>query len=1368
MHYQLRDTWQKLKETEREVATVISMYYEPVALNDLARLLNKLDVRTEQQEKFYLSNIRDYINVLTELGITEGVVNGRVQISSEWREPIMRWASSMPGFQYTAEDFRQLVPYKSFWQPFSREAMLREWRLAYYLKNRVRFETLTRELSYFYPKEFQSGFFNDALFRKADLDWLFQQSDYWQEVSLQPAIYKIVQNLESPVDFLAYLDRDKKAVQITSSEVLGLVHRIYVLMGRFDKARELLDREAEDWLRAGRAGELAMLQGQDADALAFFDQARAGYRRRYAKRQGFPDNWAGYLHLLTLLRREGVKGVSTVAHLLGQIDSGNPPRYFQTLQAVIQLLQNDEEEAYQALKRLELAEGSAQERLAWGQAVIWTDYDASVLSLVHLKALYERARANNYRWLAMELAAALCERLPQPDERAEIQTQYELLKVQLGVQPLLNAVPRLERWERALAALQQFTQNNRGRASVSDQRLVWWIDFENKELEAREQTLGKNSQWSKGRKVAPKRIRYGEVDSLTPEDLAVGQAVIEDFDSRNFNSNLIYDFDKAIVALVGHPRLFLLQNPAIGIELVRREPRLLLEAANGGLELRFAHEFDGEGVQIIRETPTRYAVLEIDSEIAQVRRQIGRSLQVPAQARERARAVAQSLGAIVPVQSTLSEDLQGVSTMPGDTTIYVHLLPLGDGFKLEFFVRPRPDYPVYQKPGQGRPRLLLDENGQQQIVERSLEQEVANAEAVITACPTLAGQSGDNYEWPLDEVENCLSALLELQPLREAGSIILEHPKGEKIRLAGQVSLSDLSLVVHGERNWFEVSGELKLDEQRVLDFRDLLQRVASSESNFIQLSNGEYLALTEHLRRRLLEMDSLLSGKELRLHPLAAGIFDEISDELAAFEADIAWRDRLLRLDAAQKISPEIPEGFQAELRPYQLEGYRWLMRLAAWGVGACLADDMGLGKTVQTLAAILARASQGPTLVVAPASVTRNWWRETEKFAPALRPILLGAGDRTEIIDNLGPYDLLLVSYGLLPFEGERLVRQQFATIVLDEAQAIKNRNTKRSRAAMELQGDFRVVTTGTPIENHLGELWNLFNFLNPGLLGSHQRFGEKYAIPISRSGDTQRREQLRRLLQPFILRRRKDDVLRELPPKTEVVLTVELTPEEKSFYEALRQDALQTIEESQGPQKRFQILAQLTRLRQAACHPKLVRPEIELTSSKLELVGETILELLDNGHKALIFSQFVKHLRLVENWVRERNIAYQYLDGQTPGPQRDAAVQAFQRGEGDLFLISLRAGGTGLTLTSADYVLHLDPWWNPAVEDQASDRAHRIGQERPVTVYRFVAENTIEEKIVQLHAEKRDLADSLLAGTEASAALSTDELLALIRTG
>ena len=359
------------------------------------------------------------------------------------------------------------------------------------------------------------------------------------------------------------------------------------------------------------------------------------------------------------------------------------------------------------------------------------------------------------------------------------------------------------------------------------------------------------------------------------------------------------------------------------------------------------------------------------------------------------------------------------------------------------------------------------------------------------------------------------------------------------------------------------------------------------------------------------------------------------------------------------------------------------------------------------------------------------------------------------------------MISSYGLLQQEGELLAAVSWETVVLDEAQAIKNMATQRSQAAMNLQAGFRLITTGTPLENHLGELWNLFRFINPGLLGSHKSFNDRFAGPIERQQDKKARNHLRKLIRPFILRRTKSQVLEELPSRTEIVYHVELGSEERAFYEALRQQSLERIAQADDPGKlRFQILAELMKLRRACCNPRLVMPGVGLPGAKLAAFTEIVTELRDNGHKALVFSQFVDHLAILRAELERLKMAYQYLDGSTPVKERKKAVDSFQAGDGEIFLISLKAGGSGLNLTAADYVIHMDPWWNPAVEDQASDRAHRIGQLRPVTIYRLVTRQTIEEQIVELHRSKRDLADSLLEGSDMGSRVTAEDLLTLLR--
>jgi SNF2 family DNA or RNA helicase len=339
---------------------------------------------------------------------------------------------------------------------------------------------------------------------------------------------------------------------------------------------------------------------------------------------------------------------------------------------------------------------------------------------------------------------------------------------------------------------------------------------------------------------------------------------------------------------------------------------------------------------------------------------------------------------------------------------------------------------------------------------------------------------------------------------------------------------------------------------------------------------------------------------------------------------------------------------------------------------------------------------------------------------------------------LSQLGPFDLVVASYGMLQQDAERFAGQHWHSVVLDEAQAIKNASTKRSQAAMALNADFKMLASGTPVENHLGELWNLFRFINPGLLGSKERFAERFANPIE-NGNLDARKHLKKLIQPFILRRTKTQVLRELPARTEITLQVELSDTERHLYEALRQQAVDNIANT-SKAKAMQVLAEITKLRRFCCNPKLVVKNSKITASKMAVFAQTLAEILENKHKTLVFSQFVDHLEIVREHLDQQAISYQYLDGSTPAAERKKRVDNFQAGEGEVFLISLKAGGTGLNLTAADYVIHLDPWLNPAVEDQASDRAHRLGQQRPVTIYRLVTQNTIEENYRPTRGETR----------------------------
>ncbi|WP_222936053.1 DEAD/DEAH box helicase [Neolewinella lacunae] len=975
-------------------------------------------------------------------------------------------------------------------------------------------------------------------------------------------------------------------------------------------------------------------------------------------------------------------------------------------------------------------------------------------------------------WLSGELLHALG--VLFPGETFSVPTTHDWARPQVpGESSLLHLIPVKPAWAYALRQLASIG-TSKEKTSETNLRTIWIIDFDAQEAYCKEQKQGK-SGWTKGRRLkTTDLLHYPHPEVLDPADVR-SLAAVRSYDGRRLstamsyqNDMLVADFAQMLHEIADHPRIYMDENRRIPVELIRSTPELQVTETAEGILLRFDPPIDAAGYRWQKETPTRYRIYHLTEEQAKLGWAIGSKLELPADQRPALEGILEKVRPLVQVQSTFDLIDEDLEVHAGSPLPCFHLLPFGEGYKVELHVKPLPAEPFYFQPGEGLPRSIIVLEDGRHILERPLAEELARAEQAIASCPTLTALPHPGFEWTVENTQAALRILLELRRLVTQGDISIEHPRGEKLRIVGNLGSDELAIRVGKQRDWFEVDGKLTVDENRVLDLQLVLEHLQSDQSNFIELAEGQFVALTDELRDRILEMEGLLhrKGEKFQLPVLAATAFSELTEGLQDLELDEAWNESLERIRTANNIRPRVPKEFLADLRDYQKEGFRWMMRLAAWGVGGCLADDMGLGKTVQALAVLTARAHLGPSLVIAPASVTRNWQRETERFAPSLQPILIATRQDTPQLSQLGPNDLALVSYGLLPFIGEELAAIPFANIVLDEAQAIKNAATKRAKTVQDLQGDFKLATTGTPIENHLGELWSLFRFLNPGLLLGKQAFNEKYNRPIARDGNAERQRALKNLVQPFILRRRKDEVLTELPPKTEIILEVELSEEEKALYEAMRRQAVEAIAAAEEQQRRFTVLAQLTKLRQAACHPRLVRPTSKLGSAKLELVGETLLEILESGHKALVFSQFVKHLKIVENWVKGQRIPYQYLDGSTPGAQREAAVNAFQGGEGDVFLISLKAGGTGLNLTAADYVLHLDPWWNPAVEDQASDRAHRIGQQRPVTVYRFVSQGTIEERIISLHREKRDLADQILSGTGNAGALEVDEILAMIR--
>jgi len=1156
------------------------------------------------------------------------------------------------------------------------------------------------------------------------------------------------------------------------------------LQGDPDGALELLRLRPEDldallaqrtdFERLALTAWLCVLRGDYAAAIARFDEAQQVIRKRTRKRNVYVPGIPGALYLLALLRRgdpEDFARVQQQVRVCLRASVTDPIEYaFRVIGDLASVLAGTSklEECY-ALHYL-LGRRGPMELLLQTLALHWLGERPDSDALATLARYANQAAENGASWYVSEVAAVLdafgfAGGLPAVDDLPP------------GLVKLTDLLQPKPTWELALEALKRVApDSDQGAQPEGDLRLVWLLALHGNyaTLEPREQKRAKGGGWTRGRAVALQRLaeESQQMTHLTPRDRAICACIVREHASGYFARQVqrIYrlDHDCALLAAIGHPLVLGDPSDSGPLELVRGGPALTVVKRSRDI-LVSIEPFPEEGRSVVpvRQTAQRIRLVQLDPAHRQIGAILGRDgLSVPKGAE---RQLLEGLAAVAPMLTVHSDigagDTGAAEQVAADPRPHLHLTPLDLGLSLELFVHPFGGPGPQLRPGEGSATLLTELDGRPVRCTRKLKDERNAVQDLLAGCPALAGDNQGS--WQLDDPEAALTALEQLHALGDA--VVLDWPKGKRIALTRQAQVGQLRASVSQRQDWLEVGGSLHLDDGRVLELRELLALAADANGRFVRLGEREFLSLSNALRRRLDGLQGLTDRG--RFHPLAAPAIAELMDGMQV-DASPAWEQLLARLAEVRELDPQVPSTLQAELRDYQMEGYRWLARLAHWGAGACLADDMGLGKTVQALALILSRAPAGPTLVLAPTSVCGNWLEEAGRFAPTLRALRFGPGDRAAMLDEAGPFDLIVASYGLLQSEGERLAGVHWQTIVADEAQAFKNALTKRSKAVMQLQGAFRMITTGTPIENHLGELWNLFRFINPGLLGSLEAFNTRFANPIEQQQDQGARQRLRQLLRPFILRRLKSEVLSELPPRTEITLTLELSDSEMALYEAMRREAVARLEDAEAAanpgQQRMQLLAEIMRLRRACCHPRLALPDSPLPSSKLDAFAEIVDELIENRHKALVFSQFVDHLKLIREHLDQRGIRYQYLDGSTPEPRRRAAVTAFQAGDGELFLISLRAGGAGLNLTAADYVIHMDPWWNPAVEDQASDRAHRIGQERPVTIYRLVAKDTIEERILKLHARKRDLADALLEGTDDTSRLSYVDMLALVQEG
>ncbi|MBC8351712.1 MAG: DEAD/DEAH box helicase [Planctomycetes bacterium] len=1383
--------YQTLGPEAKHLVQLCAVNYGGINRTDLVELSQYVDWRDSDDRTLEYKKVRKQIQAMVDDGLFVRGGGSSLSVYQPLVDVAVQDVIRSGNFDLFATRIQQKRPRGQYYRHYyggSEDRFQRDLRIAFYRSDVVELKSLTARMNVTFIGDEDSL----GVLTPFDIEIFTHLDPVLQEQYLVEALQVALLTGDCSPAIHVGLEQFRANQSKLDPKLLARIIDVAAASGDLAGLKALAEQTGGEYPEID--GCAAFLCGKWDEAEAKFEDAVKQVRRKTRKRNVAIEFLPAIFHLCLLLRK-------------------NSPTARKQAEAMLRKIENDWPQSYRSLGWTMTYALAFQASPMAGNELFYGHWFAHTPPLCNLIAGYgwrwlkpesdspvtaaaiDEGKNNyaslGYRWLAAELSGLLGHMSIKNAKSFTEQATAD--HRELKTVTAFDLIAPESAWERSLTALKQIADGGgttEATATGADERIIWELDFRNNSddfvLRPYVQKQKKRGGWTDGRKVSVERLHGGHDDRdtfgyLTDQDRAICRCIEEDvtyaYYGRYRERDYSFNLGRVARSLAGHPLVFRAGNRTEPLEITQQDPQLIVtKQGKNAFKIKLEPAPRDEDLIVVEDGPRRVNFVCFSHKHRDVYGILGeKGLTIPASGRQQILATLQSIASLVTVHSEIGGGaIESGATVESDPRPHLHLVPYQKGLRAEFYVRSFGGDGPFYRPGQGGENVFAEVSGEKMTTRRDMVKERSLAAHVIETCLALREQRQQDEpaaEFIFPTPIEALELALQLRPLVESEQIVLHWPKGKKFNVIKEADSTQFQMRIRREKDWFAASGKLQVDEELTIDMMKLLELTQLSNSRFVELDDGQYLALTDEFRRQIAELNAFGERRknDLRFARVRAAALEEAAD---GFEltTDKQWKSHVSRLHESNSLVVDVPSTFQGDLRDYQIEGFQWLCRLAHWGVGACLADDMGLGKTIQAMALLLHRAADGPALIVAPTSVAFNWLNEIQRFAPTLNARIFGGGDRKAFLEGLGSRDVVITSYGLLYNEAERFQAQSWHTAILDEAQAIKNMATKRSQAAMGLEADLRVILTGTPLENHLGELWNLFQFINPGLLGSYKSFQERFAGPIERDQDRGARWHLKKLIQPFILRRNKTQVLDELPSRTEITLQVELSNEEAAFYEALRKLAVEKLSKSDpednNSSSHLKILAEIMRLRRACCHPKLASEGSVIASSKLALFLETLDELLDNRHKVLVFSQFVDHLTILREALDRKGVSYQYLDGSTPAKKRKQGVEAFQAGEGDVFLISLKAGGLGLNLTAADYVMHMDPWWNPAVEDQASDRAHRLGQTRPVTIYRFVTKGTIEEQIVDLHRTKRDLADSLLEGSEMSGKLSADQLLKLIR--
>lgn len=945
-----------------------------------------------------------------------------------------------------------------------------------------------------------------------------------------------------------------------------------------------------------------------------------------------------------------------------------------------------------------------------------------------------------------------------PDAKARMKSLF-------GGQPLISTVRKKQSWE---VALNDIAQKVKPSTKNVEKRIAYYID--GKSLTAvMEQSRSEDGEWHDSKLLSLSRMAIEGCDSMDGTDMLIASKL----DGTVSDGQI----DVLVPLLVGTERL-VYGNPDSGdflpVNITEEKPYLEFNGVKSSIEVSSNAERNSSGEvkrhTVRKDSRLHYTLITTNAFQRDIIRKLLQVGTFPMSALIGLRKTIESLNGIIDVR----ENIFDISMLPAILSkgiLSVRVSPERNDFVVNVAAVAMENGSARFAPAEGEDTVYDEADGLTHCITRDMEQEYKNYKELHDFLEEKLNAEVVCYaSYRIHAVGGLLQLLSFVYDNQDR--YFMEWPEGRPLKLKGVVQENDIDILVASGKNWFEVEGKVAIGGKHyTLD--ELIKMCCSSDiEGFVKLSDDEYVRMSEKLKRHLAKMESLQmsSGGHRRVSKYQIG---PLAAMLEGFNChtDSGYTQLLVKTKTAYELTPDVPAAVNAQLRGYQIEGFRWMCRLDAWGAGACLADDMGLGKTLQALAFLAYKADSGASLVVAPKSVVLNWESEAKRFTPELNVFVLNnLKNRSAVINKAKANDIVVCTYGLLVTESEAITQKQWNVVCLDEAHQIKNKQTQVSHVAMEILSSSRLILTGTPLQNNLSELWNLFQFINPGLLGTWMHFRSNFII---QDLDNEHKMVLKDMTQPFILRRTKKDVLTDLPEKLLHTHYVEMTDDEFKVYEEMRRQAEVKFKKYKTREERREaktldltFFSELMKLRLAACSMRLVYNNWKAQSSKVI----ALLEILNNiasdpDNNIIIFSQFTSYLEMIKVELKKQGRQFLYLDGQTPLDKRQEIVGQFQDGKCRLFLSSLKAGGLGINLTTANYVILLDPWWNPAIENQAMDRAHRIGQKRVVTVIRLISSQTIEEKILQLHETKQTLSDDILDGTAETYKLTYEDVMDMV---